>query len=150
MYILDFTGISRDLRVTINYDKFVVQIETNDKKMDKNTEEMFQIQPENHVEKKFKCEFCAYKTHIKRYLTDHAKKRHNISSKLFSKKIVPKEESEKSGVKIGNPDNVFEKTESKMTSETSNDPVQKENLFNFDENLSLKDVKREISIRKKR
>ena len=130
----------------LNYDNFVVQI------TEKNTnKEMIKIQPENQVEKNFKCEFCSYKTHIKRYLTDHAKKRHNISAKLFfSKKIIAPKESEEGAAEIRTPEKKMETSESKITSKNSNLMEQKGNVFNFDENTPLKVVKREILIRKKR
>ena len=130
----------------LNYDNFVVQI------TEKNTtKEMIKIQPENHIEKNFKCEFCSYKTHIKRYLTDHAKKRHNISAKLFfSKKIIAPKESEEGAAEIRTPEKKMETSESKITSKNSNLMEQKGNVFNFDENTPLKVVKREILIRKKR
>ena len=39
-------------------------------------------------EKNFKCEFCPYKTHIKRYLADHSYRRHKIPFKISSKKYA--------------------------------------------------------------
>ena len=130
----------------LNYDNFVVQI------TEQNTaKELIKIQPENQVEKIFRCECCSYKTHIKRYLTDHAKKRHNISAKLFfSKKIIAPKESEKGAADIRTPEKKLETSESKITSKNSHLMEQKGNVFNFDENTPLKVVKREILIRKKR